>query len=67
MVSAARAASILPSGVSARAGLCAEAGDAHIYNEGNVHSPKRVATTGLIRIEDKNPEKMKRFAYKAVE
>jgi len=55
MVSAAITLSILPSGVSARAGLCAEAGDAHIYNEGNVHSPKRVATTGLIRIEDKNP------------
>jgi hypothetical protein len=41
-------------------------GMAHIYNEGDVHSPKRVATTGLLRIEGKNTTKMKRFAYKAV-
>ena len=41
-------------------------GMAHIYNEGDVHSPKRVTTTGLIRIEGKNTQKMKRFAYKAV-
>ena len=41
-------------------------GMAHIYNEGDVHSPKRVATTGLIRIEGKNTRTMKRFAYKAV-
>ena len=41
-------------------------GMAHIYNEGDVHSPKRVTTTGLIRIEGKNTQKMKRFAYKAL-
>jgi hypothetical protein len=41
-------------------------GMAHIYNEGDVHSPKRGATTGLIRIEGKNTQKMKRLAYKAV-
>ena len=41
-------------------------GMAHIYNEGDVHSPKREATTGLIRIEGKNTERMKRLAYKAV-
>ena len=41
-------------------------GMAHIYNEGDVHSPKRVAATGLIRIEGKNTTKMKRLAYKAV-
>lgn len=41
-------------------------GMAHIYNEGHVHSPKRYATTGLIRIEGKNTRKMKRFAYQAV-
>jgi hypothetical protein len=40
-------------------------GMAHIYNEGDVHSPKRVTTTGLIRIEGKNTQKMKRLAYKA--
>lgn len=41
-------------------------GMAHIYNEGDVHSPKREATTGLIRIEGKNTQKMKRLAYKAI-
>ena len=41
-------------------------GMAHIYNEGDVHSPKRVATTGLIRIEGKNTQKMKRLTYKAL-
>jgi hypothetical protein len=41
-------------------------GMAHIYNEGDVHSPKRLSTTGLIRIEGKNTQKMKRLAYKAV-
>ena len=41
-------------------------GMAHIYHEGDVHSPKRVAATGLIRIEGKNTQKMKRLAYKAV-
>jgi hypothetical protein len=41
-------------------------GMAHIYHEGDVHSPKRTAATGLIRIEGKNTQKMKRFAYQAV-
>jgi hypothetical protein len=41
-------------------------GMAHIYNEGDVHSPKRVAATGLLRIEGKNTQKIKRMAYKAV-
>lgn len=41
-------------------------GMAHIYHEGDVHSPKRESTTGLIRIEGKNTQKMKRLAYKAV-
>jgi len=41
-------------------------GMAHLYNEGDVHSPKRVSATGLLRIEGKNTAKMKRLAYKAV-
>jgi hypothetical protein len=41
-------------------------GMAHLYNEGDVHSPKRVAATGLLRIEGKNTAKMKRLAYTAV-
>lgn len=40
-------------------------GMAHIYHEGDVHSPKRTAPTGLLRIEGKNTAKMKRLAYKA--
>jgi hypothetical protein len=39
-------------------------GMAHIYNEGDVHSPKRVAATGLLRIEGENTQNMKRLAYK---
>jgi hypothetical protein len=38
---------------------------AHVYNEGDVHSPKRATTTGLLRIEGKNTAKMKRLPYKA--
>jgi hypothetical protein len=41
-------------------------GMAHIYHEGDVHSPKRVAATGLLRIEGKNTQKMKRLAYQAL-
>jgi predicted metal-dependent enzyme (double-stranded beta helix superfamily) len=41
-------------------------GMAHLYNEGDVHSPKRVSATGLIRIEGKNTRKMTRLAYQAV-
>ena len=41
-------------------------GMAHIYNEGDVHSPKRVAATGLIRIEGTDTQKLKRFSYKPV-
>ena len=41
-------------------------GMAHVYNEGHVHSPKRVAATGLLRIEGQNTAKMKRLAYQAV-
>jgi hypothetical protein len=41
-------------------------GMAHVYNEGDVHSPRRECATGLIRIEGKNTEKMTRLPYKAV-
>jgi hypothetical protein len=41
-------------------------GMAHLYNEGDVHSPKRVNATGLIRIEGKNTQKMKRLPYEAI-
>lgn len=41
-------------------------GVAHLYNEGDLHSPKRIAATGLIRIEGQNMEKVKRLAYRPV-
>ena len=41
-------------------------GVAHVYNEGDLHSPKRVDSTMLIRIEGLNMEKVKRFKFEAV-
>jgi len=41
-------------------------GVAHVYNEGDLHSPKREAPTRLIRIEGTNMAKVKRFHYDVV-
>jgi hypothetical protein len=41
-------------------------GDAHVYNEGDVHSPRREGPTKLIRIEGTNMEHVKRLAFEAV-
>jgi hypothetical protein len=41
-------------------------GIAHVYNEGDLHSPKRVDSTKLIRIEGVNMEKVKRFKFETV-
>ena len=41
-------------------------GVAHVYNEGDLHSPKRVASTKLIRIEGVNMEKVKRLKFEMV-
>ena len=41
-------------------------GSAYVYNEGDLHSPRREATTKLIRIEGRNVEKIKRYPYQAV-
>ena len=41
-------------------------GVAHVYNEGDLHSPKRVDSTRLIRIEGRNMEKVKRYKFEAV-
>ena len=38
-------------------------GDAHVYNEGDVHSPRREGPTRLIRIEGTNMERVKRLAF----
>jgi predicted metal-dependent enzyme (double-stranded beta helix superfamily) len=42
-------------------------GSAHVYNEGDLHSPKRADSTMLIRIEGRNMEKVKRFKFEAVD
>jgi predicted metal-dependent enzyme (double-stranded beta helix superfamily) len=41
-------------------------GAAHVYNEGDLHSPKRAGPTRLIRIEGVNMEKVRRLKYEAV-
>jgi len=41
-------------------------GVAHVYNEGDLHSPTRVDSTRLIRIEGTNMEKVKRYKFEAV-
>ena len=41
-------------------------GIAHVYNEGDLHSPTRTASTHLIRIEGMNMEKVRRLKYQAV-
>ena len=38
-------------------------GVAHVYNEGDLHSPSRASSTKLIRIEGRNLEKIRRLAY----
>ena len=40
-------------------------GVAHVYNEGDLHSPSRTDSTQLIRIEGTNMEKVKRFKFEA--
>ncbi|HUK58733.1 MAG TPA: hypothetical protein VLV50_05830 [Stellaceae bacterium] len=42
-------------------------GMAHVYNEGDLHAPKREASTKLIRIEGKNLDKIRRFGYELVQ
>jgi len=41
-------------------------GVAYLYNEGDLHSPRRDGPTRLIRIEGKNMEKVQRFPYERV-
>jgi hypothetical protein len=41
-------------------------GMAHVYNEGDLHSPRRNGPTRLIRVEGTNLEKIRRLAYEAI-
>src|SRR5712691_9417027 len=38
-------------------------GMAHVYNEGDLHSPRREGPTRLIRIEGTNMDKVRRLSY----
>ena len=38
-------------------------GMAHVYNEGDLHSPRREGPTRLVRIEGTNMDKVKRLSY----
>ena len=40
-----------------------QAGDAHVYNEGDLHSPSRAGPTRLIRIEGTDMAKVARMKY----
>lgn len=41
-------------------------GDAYVYNEGDLHSPRRESSTRLIRIEGLNMDTVHRLRYEAV-
>jgi predicted metal-dependent enzyme (double-stranded beta helix superfamily) len=41
-------------------------GVAHVYNEGDLHSPSRAGPTRLIRIEGTNMERVKRLKFEPV-
>ena len=41
-------------------------GVAHLYNEGDLHSPRRAGPTRLIRIEGKNMDTVRRLSYQRI-
>ncbi len=41
-------------------------GQAHVYNEGDLHSPSRAGSTRLIRIEGTNMERIKRRKFEVI-
>jgi len=41
-------------------------GDAHVYDEGDLHAPRRDGPTALLRIEGTDMSQVKRFRYDAV-
>ncbi|HEU5321069.1 MAG TPA: hypothetical protein VFX28_09715 [Methylomirabilota bacterium] len=61
-----RAAPDRPGKVRRRRTYTLEPGMACVYNEGDVHSPRREGATRLIRIEGTNMDRVKRLAYEGV-
>ena len=41
-------------------------GSAYLYNEGDLHSPRRAGPTQLIRLEGMNMDRIKRLRFEAV-
>jgi len=41
-------------------------GDAHVYNEGDLHAPVRTGPTSLVRIEGQDMSKIKRRRYASI-
>ena len=41
-------------------------GDVHVYNEGDLHAPRRDGPTRLIRIEGRNMDMVRRLSYERV-
>ena len=58
-----RPAADKPGKVRVRGSYPLEPGMAHVYNEGDVHSPRRDGPTRLIRIEGQNTDRIKRYPY----
>ena len=58
-----RPAADKPGKVRVRGSYPLEPGMAHVYNEGDVHSPRRDGPTRLIRIEGQNTDRIKRCPY----
>lgn len=55
-----------PGKVRRRRTYSLEPGMAHVYNEGDVHSPRREGPTKLIRIEGTNMGHVKRLSYEGL-
>ena len=58
-----RASAAAPGKVRLARSYALEPGMAHVYNEGDVHSPRRDGPTRLIRIEGQNTDRIKRYPY----
>jgi len=58
-----RASAAAPGKVRLARSYALEPGMAHVYNEGDVHSPRREGPTRLIRIEGQNTDRIKRYPY----
>ena len=52
-----------PGKVKLRRSYMLKPGMAYVYNEGDLHSPRREGSTKLIRIEGENMDRVKRLSY----